>query len=210
METKYQTSFIPKKPIEPVASRRSGGSMGLLTFVSIIIFLVSIGLAGYVFLERKLLIQQINTDQATISANKDSFTADSVTIENLIELNSRINVAKDLLNKHITVSPVFDFLQKATLRSVMFKNFSFSSGGKDSSGVSRISVQMSGVAPDWETVALQADEFGKSDYKKNISEPKISNLSVNTDGSISFQFSAYVAEDYLMYGNSLGNNNATN
>ena len=64
---------------------------------------------------------------------------------------------------------------------------------------------MSGVAKDWETVASQADEFGKTDYNKIITEPKISNLGLNADGSVSFTFTAYVTTDYLMYGNNINN-----
>jgi len=202
METKYQTSFIPKKPVTMSGQVRSG-SMSLFLLISIIIFLVSLGLAGYVFLEKSILIQKINADKSTIEANKNGLTSDSVTIESLVELNSRINISKDLLNRHISVSPIFNFLQQATLKSVRFNNFNFSSTGKDASGANRISVQMSGIAKGWETVASQADEFGKSDWRKIISEPKISNLNLNTDGSVSFLFSAYVSPDFLFYGNNI-------
>ena len=180
MEPKFQTSFIPKKPVTTSEPIKPGG-MSLLLLVSIIIFLVSLGLAGYVFLEKNLLIQKINSDQTTIETNKSGLVSDSITVESLVELNSRINVAKGLLGKHVAISPIFNFLQQATLKSVRFKNFSFSSLGKSDTGVNTVSIQMSGVAKDWETVASQADEFGKSDYKKIITEPKISDLSLNAD-----------------------------
>ncbi|MFH1454961.1 MAG: hypothetical protein ABIF22_01430 [bacterium] len=204
METKYQTSFIPKKPVNMAGSSRSGG-MSLFLLVSLIIFLISLGLAGYVFLEKNLLIKNITTDQNTIEANKSGLVSDSITIESLVELNSRTNVAKDLLSKHIAVSPIFDFLQQGTLKSVRFKNFSFSSAGKNESGQNKVSIQMSGVARDWETVASQADEFGKPDWKNIINEPKISNLSLEADGSVSFLFAAYVVPDFLVYGTNTSN-----
>jgi len=175
MEQKFQTSFIPKKPVTITGQSQSGG-MGLLLLVSIIIFLISLGLAGYIFLEKNLLIQKITADQSTIEANKSGLVSDSITIESLVELNSRINVAKSLLSKHIAVSPIFNFLQQGTLKSVRFKNFNFTSSGKDVSGANQVSVQMSGQALDWETIASQADEFGKADWKKIITEPNISNL----------------------------------
>ena len=200
METKYQTSFIPKKPVT-MTGQSQPSSMSLLLVVSIIIFLISLGLAGYVFLQKNLLLQKLTTDQNTIETNKSGLTSDSITIESLVELNSRINVAKDLLNKHIAVSPIFDFLQQGTLKSVRFKNFNFSSADVNEAGISRISIQMSGVAKDWETVASQADEFGKADWKKIITEPKVSNLSLGADGSVSFLFTAYVTPDFLVYVN---------
>jgi len=205
METKFQTSFIPKKPVTMAGPSRSGG-MSLFLIVSIIVFLVSLGLAGYVFLEKNLLIQKITANQSTIETNKSGLTSDSITIESLVELNSRINVAKDLLSRHIAVSPIFNFIQQTTLKSVRFRNFTFTSAGKDASGANRVLVQMLGLARDWETVASQADEFGKPDWKKIISEPKVSNLSLNADGSVSFMFSAYVSPDFLVYGNNITNN----
>lgn len=202
METKYQTSFIPKKPVSTVERSNSLG-MNLFLLVSIVVFLISLGLAGYVFLSKQFLIGKITADQTAIETNKTGLVSDSVTIESLILLNSRTKVAKTLLGKHVAVSPIFNFLQQGTLKSVRFSNFSFSASGKDASGSNVVSVQMSGRAKDWETVASQADEFGKSEWKKIISAPKISNLSLNADGSVSFLFSAFVVSDFLIYGNNI-------
>ena len=204
MEPKYQTSFIPKKPVTMTGQTRSGG-MSIFLLISIIIFLVSLGLGGYVFLRKNILIQKISSDQATIETNKSGLVSDSITVESLVKLNSRINVAKVLLAKHVSISPIFNFLQTATLKSVRFKNFSFNSAGKNTDGTNKISVQMSGIAKDWETVASQADEFGKIDYNKIITEPKISNLGLNIDGSVSFLFSAYVSPSFIVYGNNTNN-----
>ena len=204
METKYQTSFIPKSPVVSVGSRRSGG-MGLFLVLSIVVFLISLGLAGYVFLEKSLLIKKIQADQSTIEANKNGLISDSVTIESLVELNSRINVANELLDKHVAVSPIFNFLQQRTLKSVRFKNFNFSSTGRSETDTNKISVQMAGVARDWETVASQADEFGRPEWKKIITEPKVSDLSLDADGRVSFLFSAYISPDSLFYENSMKN-----
>ena len=205
METKYQTSFIPQKT-SITSGQNESSSLSLFLVVSIVVFLISLGLAGYVYLEKKILVQKITADQGTIETNKNGLISDSNTVENLVALNSRINVAKNLLNKHVSISPIFDFLQQTTLKSVRFKNFSFSSTNKDTSGSGGVFVQMSGSAKDWETVASQADEFGKADWKKAISEPKVSNLSLNIDGSVSFVFSAYVLPDFLVFDNSPTNN----
>jgi hypothetical protein len=206
METKYQTSFIPKKPVATVEQKKSSSGISLFMLISIILFLVSLGLAGYIFLQKNILIQNITSDQDTITKNKGNFTSDTNTIESLVELNSRINVAKVLLGQHIAVSPIFNFIQQATLKSVRFNDFTFTYVGKNSSGGNKISILMDGKARDWPTVASQADEFGLPDWKNIISEPKISNLSQNPDNTISFQFSAYVSPDFLLYSNSSANN----
>lgn len=158
VETKFQTSFIPKKPLVQ-DSPSSGGGMSLFLLISILVFLTSLGIAGYVFLENQYLIQQITSEQAIITKNKSSF--DTVTIDNIVSLNSRITIAQALLNKHVAVSPVFAFLQKATLQNVRFKDFTFNANGKDANGNNMIAIQMSGQARDFQTVASQADQFGK-------------------------------------------------
>lgn len=195
MEPKFQTSFIPKKPI--VETVRTKSSMSLFLFISILIFLISLGITGYIYLEKQLLIQNIASNQQIIAKNKDSF--DPNTIDSIIALNSRINAAKTLLNNHSEITPVYDFLQKATLKNVRFRNFNFSTSNKDSTGQSGIGIQLTGTAKDFETVASQADELGKPEWKKFIQSPTVSNFSLNSDGSVSFTFSATISKDLISY-----------
>ncbi len=198
METKYQTSFIPKKPLTATSTTQTS-SISLFLLVSIILFFVSLGMAGYVYMQKATLIKAITESKKTITDNSKGLSLDENTINSFVELDSRIKASKILLDAHVAISPIFDFLKENTLKTVRFKNFSFNSAGKDSGGDQKISVQMSGVARNWETVALQADEFGKPEVKNIITEPKISNLSLNIDGSVSFVFSAYVTPKFLNY-----------
>jgi hypothetical protein len=203
VETKFQTSFIPKKSLmQEGTSTKSNVSLFLL--LSILIFLVSLGIAGYVFLENQYLIAQINAAQQTITKNKSSF--DTTTIDSIVELNSRINIAQTLLDNHVAVSPIFNFLQQATLKNVRFKDFNFSSDGKDANGNNVVSIKMSGQARDFETVASQADEFGLPAWSHIINQPKVSDLVLNADGSVSFSFSADIVPAYLSYLSTVQNN----
>jgi len=195
METKFQTSFIPKKTVTETKS--SGSGMGIFLFVSIVIFLVSLGIAGWVYLQKQMLVSKIVEQQGIIATNEDSF--DTNTIESILTLNKRITLADGLLQKHVSVSPIFNFLQQATLKNVRFRDFNFSSLSKDENGTPRVAVKLSGIAKDFETVASQADELGSSKWSKIISEPKISNFSLNTDGSVSFLFTAYVSPSFILY-----------
>ncbi len=195
MDGKTQTSFIPKKPITELKSKSSG--MSFFLFVSILIFLVSVGIAGWVYLEKQLLIRSITKDQETISTNKGSF--DTATIDSIVELNSRINVAKGLLTSHVAISPIFNFLNQATLKNVRFRDFNFSSSLTDTTGQKIVGIKMNGTARDFETVASQADGFGKADWRNIIRETKVTNLNINPDGTVSFTLSATVLPDFLTY-----------
>jgi hypothetical protein len=205
MDTKFQTSFIPKKPMMQ-QDARVGSSVSIFLVISIIIFLISLAIGGWVFWQKKVLVENIKKEQQIINENKEGLLRDSVTVESIVELNSRIEVSKRLLNKHVTIYPIFDFLKKVTLRNVRFTNFSFSGSSKDSSGQSRIGVSMSGQARNWKTIASQADEFGRAEWKDIIKEPKISGLGLNQDGSVSFVFSAFISPDFISYDNKLNSN----
>lgn len=199
METKFQTSFIPRKPIAQETARKAGISLFLL--ISVIVFLIVLGISGYVFLEKQLLVKNIINEQQVIEQNQTGLVSDATTIESIITLDSRINVANQLLNSHVSISPIFGFLQQITLRNVRFRNFSFTVSGKDEAGQPRVAIQMSGQARDFETVASQADEFGKTNWNNIIKEPKISGLNLATDGSVTFTFSAFVVPVFINYVN---------
>lgn len=206
MATKFQTSFIPKAPV--VGSRGSNTGVNFFMLISVIIFLVSLGLSAYVYLEKNNLIQNIKSVQNTISTNKNGIISDQNTIENIINLDNRINVAKQLLAQHISISPIFDFLQQATIQDVRFNSFSFSAGGKDSNGNNTVKVNLTGVGRSWESVASQESEFDLPDWKNIISNSQLSNFGINPDGSISFSFSADIDPQFLLYANTENNNSA--
>ena len=199
METKFQTSFIPKKPV--VEERASSSSISLFLLLSIIVFLVSLGLGGWVFIQKDLLIKNIKSAEEIIRANKAAFELN--TIESMIRLDSRIKIAKGLLVSHVSISPIFSFLEDKTLKSVRFKTFSFSGAGKDESGASSVKVTMTGQARDFKTVALQAEEFGNVNYRNIIKNPVFSDLNLTSDGSVSFSASMLVVPSFLSYSKSI-------
>ncbi|MFA6227261.1 MAG: hypothetical protein WC631_02200 [Candidatus Paceibacterota bacterium] len=199
METKFQTSFIPKKPI--VEEHQLAPRVSLFLLVSIIVFLVAVGLAGWIFLEKKVLIQKIDTDKQTIEANKSSF--ETGTIESMIRLDSRIKVANLLMSKHISMSPIFSFFEDRTLKNVRFRSFKISLTGGASGGDSLAKVDMNGQARDFKTVASQADEFGKIEYREIIKAPVFADLNLTQDGSVSFSFVTLIVPDFISYAKSV-------
>jgi hypothetical protein len=199
MEVKMQTSFIPKKPIIESHSRGSGISLFLL--LSIIIFIVSVSLAGGIWLWRNSLVAKIEKDKAALVAAKESYEED--TINPLIRLNDRIEETKGLLSRHLAVSPVFLMLEKNILRNVRLKSMNFSYGGSD-----KINVSLSGLASSYDALSKQSDAFGDESLRKFISEPVISGFSPTADGSISFTFSASINPKLVSYTNTqTGENN---
>ena len=199
METKFQTSFIPKKSVtESVSSRPA---VGLLLLIAIILLLISLSVAGWVYLEKQTLISYIGKDKIKIEANKSNF--ETATIEDTVRLDSRIKVANELIAKHLSVSPIFSFIEARTLKNVRFKSFIFSANGTDSAGNHILKIDMSGQAKNFETLASQADEFGKPEYRGVVKDPVFSSLDLATDGSVNFSFTASIVPDFVKYQNNL-------
>lgn len=200
MDNNIQTSFIPKKPIVE-DSRISGSGVSLFLIISIIVFLVSLSLMAWVAFTKSSMINGIKADKETINTNKSAFETD--TIESILRLDSRIKVAETLLGKHVAVSPVFDFLEQRTLKSVRFKNFKFYNAGKTNDGGDLVKVEMSGLAKDFKTIALQANEFGKIEYRDVMKETNFADLNLTQEGNVSFSFSAYIVPSFISYKNNI-------
>jgi len=194
-----QTSFIPKKPI--IESQSSGSGISLFLLLSIILFIVSIALAGGVWLWQNSLTAQIEKDKAALSAAKGSYEED--TIVPLIRLNDRLVESKKLLDNHLAISPIFTLLEKNVLRNIRLKTLKFSYAGAD-----KIRIDLSGIAASYDALSKQSDAFGDEGLRNFISQPVISDFSPTPDGSISFSFNASVDPKLVSYANIVTDTNS--
>ena len=197
MDGKFQTSFIPKKPVVS-AARARGPGMSLFMVVSIFIFVVSLALAGLVFAGQRYLAAQLEKDKESFAEMQDDF--DALTVETFVKLDKRIESAKKILGKHIAVLPIFDFLESKTLKNVRLKtvDVSFLENGS-------ASLDIKGEAKNFSAVALQSDVFAES---KELKNPIISDIDLTLTGGISFNFKSEVDPSLVLYKNArkIGNN----
>ena len=105
METKFQNTFIPKSALD-TPSIAVARPASFLTFVAMIIFLLSCVIAGGVFLWGQYLTGQVTILNQSLQKNKDAF--EPGTIEQYSRLNSRFDNARKLLSSHIASSAFFD------------------------------------------------------------------------------------------------------
>ncbi len=195
MEIRPQTSFIPKKPLvstQEVSHR--GSTISFFSLISIVIFVVSLAGAGGVYAWSRILTQQEITNQETLKKARDAF--DPSLILELKKVSNRLTLSKQVLSSHIALSEFFKIVEAMTLKSVRFKNFSFSHTDKE------IRVTMSGEAENFSSIALQSDVLGKS---KDITDPIISNLALETNGNVSFEFTGTIDPKLLSYASSVAN-----
>jgi hypothetical protein len=188
MDPRFQTSFIPKKPI---VSAPGGGpkSINFFALLATVIFVGSLLLTGGVFFYKSYLEKGLKEDQAKLeAARKDD---DPNLIKKVIRLDSRIETSEKLIASHIAVSPFFNYLSTITLRSVRFKDFDFSYLNKDN-----ITVSLAGEAQGYEAVALQSDLLVEQEELSNVI---IGDLALRDNGRVEFSVNATVKPALLSY-----------
>ncbi len=191
METKLQTSFIPKKPIVEERDYDSGISLFLL--ISIILFIVALATAGGIWVWKNTLTKQIQENKAQLESVRASY--EEGTINSLIRLDDRIKEAKTLLDNHIAVSPIFMMMEQNILQKVRLKSLKFTY-----SPDKKIKIELAGIARSYEVLSKQAEAFGVVAVSTGkISQPVISDFSLTQDGNVTFNFNTMVDQKLVSY-----------
>jgi len=192
VETKFQTSFIPKTTIAPVAEFKPRRQTSLLLVISFFIFLVSVLLGGLAFGYHKLVEKNKADTQANLESNIKAFQPD--TIRSYARLDSRIDTAKLLLERHIALSYFLDFLSRETLKSVRFLDmkYALSPDGKTAN------IDMNGQTGgnNYNAVAFQSTVFGKNSSLQNII---FSNLDLDKGGNVVFNLGLKLDPSFVYY-----------
>jgi len=215
METKFQTSFIPKKPLggpSPMIPRNNIGprksiSHSLLFNIAILLFIVSIGGAGGTYAWKSVLLS--NQEDLKIELDNREKQFNRNLIQELKTVNVKIDTAKQLLNNHTAVSNVFDIIAKLTIRSVRFTSLDMTVRDAKSNDVK---IALNGYGTNLSAVAFQSKVLGQLEQyglRQIVKNPVISNPALDTEGSVSFGFSATLDPATLSYTNSFSGSNAT-
>lgn len=187
MDPVVPTSFIPKQPLVVQSSR--GGMHGLVTLVAVLVFVASVVAAGGVFAYGKILDKSLVDKDASLKKAEGAF--DTASIVDLSRLDIRLGEARTLLETHVAPSGIFTFLSAATLERVQFTSLKLEID-PDGGG----SMQLSGVADSFSTLALQSDEFGAAKVLRDV---VFSGITTDTSGRVQFSVSAHVDPSVLSY-----------
>jgi len=190
MEPKFQTSFIPKSPI--VSTKGSEVKMVhttnifsiIATFVFLAVLIVSAGLFAY----KNILKKQISEAKTSLVDVRAVFEPEK--IQELVDINTRISVTKNLLEKHIILSEFLLFLQKTIVQKVRFDKLSYTNNGKD------MTISIDTEAESYNAIAQQVDILSKNQF---INEPFFSNFDLGENGTIRMKFFAKIVPDLISY-----------
>lgn len=206
METKFQTSFIPKKPLipmsglTPAAPRRS---VSLFMVIAVLLFIASIAAAGGTFFWKSYVDSSQVKYKEELALREKQFNPNL--IEDLKRQNVKIDLGKQLLDNHVAVSQIFDIIGRLTIENVRFTSMDLTVSPQTGEG---IKISMKGYGTSLSAIAWQSDVLGKLErygLRKVVKNPILSDPSLDTNGQVSFGFSASIDPGSLSYTTSLKN-----
>ena len=193
MDTKLQTSFIPKKPI--ISSGKLERQVRPTDFFSLIVnvllviaLLASVGAFAYQW----YLSNRIKTLDTQLAQMEKVFEPEL--IAELARVDSRLKSAKEILGDHISAITFFEFLEATTFQSVQFTSFSYALESNS------ITVEVGGKAKNYSTLVLQSDKFLNSKYVQNV---VFSNLDLDSTGNVIFSIALQLDKNELLYKNNI-------
>lgn len=194
VEPKFQSSFIPKNPAVAGAPaglvRREGKN--LFSFLSLVIFIISVVLAAGTFGYKYYLKYSIGNMGADLERARAALSSE--VIDELVRLDNRIISTENLISRHRVLTPLFEFLEVSTPQTVRFNDFQYSVTDRG------FELSMRGEARGYEALAFQAEAFNSS---RNFKDPVFSDLRLNERGDVGFSFQALVGPELVSYGTKL-------
>lgn len=192
MESNIKSSFIPRDtgtvPLHARARYGRSNALDIFVLLAIILLVASLALGIAVFVYTKYLESDVASKAEQLKRAQESF--DPTLIAELGRLDDRMREGDELLEKHVAPSALFHTLEGLTLDTVSFRTMQFD-GTKESGP----SLQLTGIARSVNSIALQADLFGKHGM---IQSPIFSNINRDKDG-VRFDVTALVNPGTLKY-----------
>lgn len=172
------TSFVPR---QPVLVRKSVSGYNPFLIVSYVILGIWMLVAGLVFAYEIYLTKVAKQKSEELRTAQNNI--DQATVNDFIRLRDRFTVAKDVLNKHRLPSGFFDELEVITIQNVHFTSMKLSV--KDTGTAT---IQMQGIARNFNALAAQSTAFANDKYLKGAI---FSGFTLDSkDNSVAFQVSA--------------------
>lgn len=186
-------SFIPKSSMS-----RGGDDFGrprpksIAAISSIIIFFVIGGVFAGLSYYKSLLDDDI-ANKITAIKDAQAKINQSPAIKQAKEFNQRAALTKQLLDSHIVITPVFDFLNQNAVSSIKYDSFTFKQEDKAEY------VEIKGEAPSYASLVNQLDVVKSKN--KELASYSVKDVLLTEFGSVKFTLKVTFIPGYLSYTN---------
>ncbi len=199
-----RSSFIPKETVGAIPTQvRRRHTVHVFGLLGTLLFSIAIiGSLGIFFYNDYLTksLEQAKQDLSDLST-KDS----EEKIEQIAEYDRKLKVARDLLDRHIAPTKIFEELELSTKNTVQYTSFSL----EHDPGF-KVLVSLGGVTKDFASVALQKMQFGEdalfSEYV--VQDIAVTNVTTESGGGeeigiseekIAFSVTGLFSPDFVRY-----------
>ena len=190
-------SFIPKEGSANKARRHS--NLGLFMLISLLILGLSVALFAGAYTYNYVLNRQISKEcdgnggacglKQTVANTREQLGIDKIV--RYSRLDKKMRVANELIDEHISLSPLLDTLEAMTLHTVRFTSFSYSAEGD---------LTLSGVAISYDDLAAQEKAMEKDPL---IKAAVFSDLGLDSAGNVTFTANILPAKSLLTFNSNL-------
>lgn len=190
MDPKFQTSFIPKRPVMSSskialpAVKNINIFSTIATLLFILTLLASVGLFGY----KLYIVRQIVQADKDLNEARAAFEPEK--IKELLNASTRIDTIENLLNNHFVVSELLVLLEQITVKNASFSTLTY----RNIQNI--ISINLDGEARTYNALAQQSDIFNKSGF---FQQQVFSDFSLTDTGTVRFRYSAVVLPELVSY-----------
>ena len=159
--------------------------------ISLFILFATLIATGGLYFYKGIVTKQLADMAESLNLAQSRF--EPARIAELQVLDKRLQASNEILVKHVSITPIFEALEKITMKTVRYTKFSYDVGtGKKAN----VNIKMSGVAIGYRSIALQADLFTKN---KNLIDPVFSNLTLDSTGNVLFDLNFSVDPNFINY-----------
>lgn len=176
--------------------------------IGILVFGASLAGAVFTFLAQGYSLKVQEQYKIDLAENEKRFNIPL--IEELKRANTKIDLAQQLLKNHLAVSEALTIVAALTAEKVRFTDFEFTAPdnlGKVGAAPGVYKIRMKGSADSFNSIAFQSDVFGRSEKygtNKVLKNPILSDLAVDEDGNVKFNFTAELSLPDISYEKVLG------
>jgi len=204
METKFQTSFIPRKSspvipgtLGPQVPKRGHDGTGIFLMVAIIVLVCSLLSVGGMFAWKQYLLSAQSKYETSLIARQKDFKLDQISL--MRAQATKITLAKRILNSHLTTSKIFSVISGLTSESVRFLTMDLTI---PTAALGPFQLTLSGYGKDLPSVAFQSDilnQLEKYGLRMIVKNALVSDPALNRNGTVSFGFSAQIDPETFYY-----------
>lgn len=123
------TSFIPQRPTHGKSAPRKVRKIYVLAYLSYVIFFGALISAAGIFFMNFSLNAQLESQRQKLASERELFN--EADIESIRDLEKRIGIAQERLNKHVSVLAILEALEVSAVRSLYFESFTYEREGDE-------------------------------------------------------------------------------